>query len=341
MPASTPPVVSSYRPQWPAMAAALAADLYARLGPLAARIEHIGSTSIPGMAAKDVLDLQVSTTDLDAAAEAFDAPLHDLGFERTRYERDHVPAGRPDRPEQWAKRLWSRRDHPAGEVNLHVRLCGSPNERLALLFRDWFRAHPAAIAAYAGFKRSLAVMSAGLGDYTDTKDWVVDVVIVAAEEWAAATGWQVPEPLVRRLAGRVLVVDAAARVLLLHGLDPARRSEPYWFTVGGGAKPGESLAEAAARELGEETGITVAAADLGQPIRHEFTEFSFNGRRFLQEQDLYLLRVESAAVSTDGLQDEEAAVVTGHRWWSIAKLESTSETFYPVDLPSLLRDLTT
>lgn len=322
------------------MAAALIADLYAGLGPLAARIEHIGSTSIPGMAAKDLLDLQVSTTDLDAAAEAFDAPLHDLGFERTRYERDHVPAGRPDRPEQWAKRLWSRKNHPAGDVNLHVRLLGSPNERLALLFRDWFRAHPAAIAAYAGFKQSLAAMSTGIGDYTDAKDWVVDVVIVAAEEWAAATGWQVPEPAIRRLAGRVLVVDAATRVLLLHGFDPARRGEPYWFTVGGGAKPGESLAEAAARELREETGITAAAADLGQPVRHEITEFPFDGRQFIQEQDFYLLRIESADVTADGLEDEEAAVVTGHRWWSIAELESTTESFYPADLPSLLRDLT-
>ena len=58
----------------------------------------------------------------------------------------------------------------------------------------------------------------------------------------------------------MLVIDADDRVLLLHGFDPARPGEPYWFTIGGGAKPGESLADAAARELLEESGISASAA---------------------------------------------------------------------------------
>src|SRR5712691_1885849 len=193
-------VVAEYDPGWPARAAALIAALSSRLGPLAARIEHIGSTSIPGMAAKDLIDLQVSTPDLAAVEAEFDPPLRKLGFALTPYRRDHVPAGRPDSPDLWVKRLWSRSGHPDGPVNLHVRAAGSANERLALLFRDWFRAHPDAVPAYAGFKQSLAVLvevaeQAGglddaLGAYTDTKDWVVDVVIAAAEPWAAAAGWR-------------------------------------------------------------------------------------------------------------------------------------------------------
>jgi 8-oxo-dGTP pyrophosphatase MutT (NUDIX family) len=148
--------------------------------------------------------------------------------------------------------------------------------------------------------------------------------------------------LVRRQAGRVLVVDADGRLLLLRGFDPAGREPPYWFTVGGGARPGESLAEAAARELGEETGIIASAGDLGEPIWHEVAEFGFEGRRFRQEQDFFLLRVGVAgngapAVSTDGLDNEEAAVVLGHRWWTLAELESTDEPFYPAELPNLLR----
>lgn len=184
------PVVVAYRADWPDRAAGLIALLSDRLGPLAARIEHIGSTSIPGMAAKDLIDLQASTPDLDAVPAMFDEPLRELGFTMKPYTHDHVPAGKPDDTQKWRKRLWSRgADHPGGPVNLHVRKIGSPNERLALLFRDWFRTHPDAIGAYGGFKQALAAMARGIDDYTETKDWVVDVVIAAAEPWAAATGW--------------------------------------------------------------------------------------------------------------------------------------------------------
>jgi GrpB-like predicted nucleotidyltransferase (UPF0157 family) len=184
-----PIAVVPYQPGWPERAAALAAELRERLGPLAGRVEHIGSTSIPGMAAKDILDMQVSVAGLDAAAAAFTAPLAALGFESLPYGHDHIPAGLTDDPERWAKRYWRRRGRQ-GDVNLHVRRTGSPNERLALLFRDWFRAHPGAVPGYAKFKRELATDVADVGRYTDIKDPVVDVVISVAEEWAAATGWR-------------------------------------------------------------------------------------------------------------------------------------------------------
>jgi GrpB-like predicted nucleotidyltransferase (UPF0157 family) len=179
-----------YTGDWPARAASLIATLQDQLGARAERIEHIGSTAIPGMAAKDVLDLQISVMSLDDAAREFDQPLAALGFRRTPYERDHVPAGWPDDGREWIKRLWARRDHPDGDVNLHVRLVGSPNERLALLFRDWFRAHPEAAPAYAAFKRSLAAAVPDIATYSDVKDPVVDLVITMAGTWASATGWQ-------------------------------------------------------------------------------------------------------------------------------------------------------
>jgi len=147
-----------------------------------------------------------------------------------------------------------------------------------------------------------------------------------------------PDVITRR-AGRVLVIDAGGRVLLLHGFDPAKPEEPYWFTIGGGAQPGESLAEAAARELREETGIRAQADELGEPVWHEVTDFSFDGTSYRQEQDFFQLRIGSAVVLTDGLDDEEAAVIDGHRWWTVDELESTSESFYPRELPRLLRDL--
>ena len=143
----------------------------------------------------------------------------------------------------------------------------------------------------------------------------------------------------QRQAGRVLVIDGGGRLLLLHGFDPARPDQSYWFTVGGGAEPGESLAQAAARELREEAGLAAQPADLGDPVWHEVAEFSFQGTSYRQEQDFFLLRVSSPEIRADGLDDEEAAVIDGHRWWTPAELEATTEPYYPAGLPALLRSL--
>jgi len=184
-------VVVDADPGWPGRAELVLAGLRAQLGTDVLRAAHIGSTSIPGMAAKDVLDLQLSVGSLAVCdGGAWDHTLSGLGLVRTPYEQDHVPAGSGDLPERWTKRLWSRRGYPGGDdVNLHVRVAGSPNERLALLFRDWFRAHPAAVPGYAQFKRVLAANTPDIGVYADVKDPVVDLIIGLAEEWATATGW--------------------------------------------------------------------------------------------------------------------------------------------------------
>ena len=87
-------VLVPYDPAWPDRAAALVAGLRDVLGRRARRIEHIGSTAIPGRAAKDVIDLQVSVGDLESAARDFDDQLRSKGFRRVPYETDHIPAGR-------------------------------------------------------------------------------------------------------------------------------------------------------------------------------------------------------------------------------------------------------
>lgn len=189
-PHTAPVEVVPYDDRWPGRAAAELTTLHAALDPLVRHADHIGSTAVPGMAAKNVLDLQLSVADLDAAAASFAAPLARLGYSRLPYERDHVPAGDSSDPALWVKRYWRRRDHPNGDVNLHVRVAGSPNERLALLFRDWLRAHPMAVAAYARFKAELARAVVGLDVYTEIKDPVVDLVVAAAAEWAIDTAWR-------------------------------------------------------------------------------------------------------------------------------------------------------
>ena len=181
-------VISAPDPTWAARASILIATLRAALGARALRIDHIGSTAIPGMDAKDVFDIQVSVMDLADAQAHFDQPLRELGFVGFPIGQDHVPAGRSDDPALWTKQFWARRG-TGEDVNLHVRVSGSPNERLALLFRDWMCAHPQAVIAYSTIKRSLAAAIPDLDTYTEVKDPIVDLVIVTAEEWAVETGW--------------------------------------------------------------------------------------------------------------------------------------------------------
>src|SRR2546421_12914057 len=109
---------------------------------------------------------------------------------------------------------------------------------------------------------------------------------------------QVPEPApIRRRTARVLPVDPAGRVLLLHGWDPHHPERPFWFTIGGAAEDGESLRDAAARELYEETRISVDPAQLGEPIAEQAIEFSWGGHRILQDQGFFAVLGTSAEVS--------------------------------------------
>ena len=145
------------------------------------------------------------------------------------------------------------------------------------------------------------------------------------------------EPLTARTAARVLLVDAAGRVLLFSGFDPARPGHRYWFTPGGGLDPGETMADGAARELAEETGLVVAPAALGEPVWHETMEYPFDGVRYRQEQDFFLVRVPSWEVDVSGFDAIKRASVDGHRWWTLPELTATTERFYPSGLVDLLR----
>jgi 8-oxo-dGTP pyrophosphatase MutT (NUDIX family) len=146
-------------------------------------------------------------------------------------------------------------------------------------------------------------------------------------------------PPTPRRAARVLLINGANRLLLFRGFDPIRPEVRWWFTAGGGLDPQESVAEGAVRELFEETGLRIDVAELGEPVWHQVTEFSFGAVRYLQEQDFFLVRVASWEVVTSGFDPMERESIEGHRWWSVEELERTEELFYPRELPALLRGL--
>jgi GrpB-like predicted nucleotidyltransferase (UPF0157 family) len=178
--------IVDYDPTWPDQFEQLAAGLRRHLGDGVLGIDHIGSTAVPGLAAKDIIDLQVtvaSLADADRLAPAFQG----AGYVLTPYRLDHRPAGDPSDSGAWEKRLWQS---PPGarRVNAHVRVAGWPNQRYALLFRDYLRAHPGAAAAYARLKRGLSErFGDDLAAYTELKDPVCDVIVAAAEDWASAS----------------------------------------------------------------------------------------------------------------------------------------------------------
>jgi GrpB-like predicted nucleotidyltransferase (UPF0157 family) len=180
--------IREYDQGWPDAFRDAASLLRMTLGESVDRIDHIGSTSVPGLASKDVIDIQVSVqrdNDLDSVART----LEDAGWARYSVSSDHVVPGLP--PSELAWRKGFLREPPGyRRVNVHVRLVGQPNQRYPLLFRDYLRAHPHNAQAYATIKKDLAlILPDDLDRYTDVKDAACDLIYFAAEAWAQSTGW--------------------------------------------------------------------------------------------------------------------------------------------------------
>jgi GrpB-like predicted nucleotidyltransferase (UPF0157 family) len=177
--------VVDYRPGWVAEFNALAADLREALGNGVVGIDHTGSTSVPGLPAKDCIDVQVrvATIDEPQVVALFDA----IGF-RCRPEpwnHSEASAGREYRKLVFAPPVGAR------SCNVHVRESGGGNARYALLFRDFLRADDSARRAWGAFKQRLAISVPDLMDYGQIKAPATEVLMAAAERWAADVGWSV------------------------------------------------------------------------------------------------------------------------------------------------------
>lgn len=179
-----------YRPSWAAEFQALEQELHPAVAPFVSRLDHIGSTAVPGLAAKDVLDVQLTVVDF-SCTEVLSQGLRPLGYElRPSITHDHLPPGESD-PGRWEKRYF-RETGNKRRTHIHVRRAGAPNWRYALLFRDYLRAHPLAAAAYGEFKYRLMALHGQdetLENYVHLKDPVFDLILYAAEAWAREVGW--------------------------------------------------------------------------------------------------------------------------------------------------------
>ncbi|MEM7118816.1 MAG: GrpB family protein [Chloroflexota bacterium] len=179
-----------YNPNWPREFQEIGRSLRAQVGDLALRIDHIGSTSVPGLAAKDKIDMQMTVAEL---SEAVRQRLLLAGYQQHLAKRDHPPAGTDLPADQWEKLLFTE---PVGQrlTNLHVRVAGRANQRYPLLFRDYLRADPVAAGSYRLIKQALAQQHPHDQEaYYDVKDPVTDLIMQAAERWAVMEGWVLGE----------------------------------------------------------------------------------------------------------------------------------------------------
>ena len=182
------PALVDPRPSWATAGARLAARASAAAG--GARVDHIGSTAIPGMSAKDVIDLQLTVPSLQIADELA-GRLANVGFPALPgFDRDE-PHPPDDDPDSWRKRLHANAD-PGQSVNLHVRVKDSPGWRWALLFRDWLRVDPEIAAEYLKLKRLVArahVDDPSSAGYAVAKEPWMAAVYPGGLAWAERTGW--------------------------------------------------------------------------------------------------------------------------------------------------------
>lgn len=176
-------------PTWGEQAQRIVARLRTACGHRALRVDHIGSTAVPGLAAKDVIDAQVTVASLEVADELREA-LTAAGYPRL--EAITSDTAHTADAADWEKRVHASAD-PGRPTNVHLRVDGRPNQRFALLFRDWLRADASARDEYLAVKRKAADAGPSTAaEYAEGKEpWLRDAY-PRALAWADETGWEIP-----------------------------------------------------------------------------------------------------------------------------------------------------
>ncbi|MCX8562362.1 dephospho-CoA kinase [Mycolicibacterium mucogenicum] len=199
VPATVAPAVVSYDETWPEQARRIVARLNTTCGHRAVRVDHIGSTAVPGLDAKDVIDIQVTVPSLEVADELTDLLLA-AGYPRIAditedVAKDDARSAVAEFDHTDDKTLWQKRFHasadPGRPTNVHIRVNGWPGQQFALLFPAWIAANPEERVEYLALKHdAMAAAPASSGEYADAKEpWLVGAYR-RAWAWADETGWR-------------------------------------------------------------------------------------------------------------------------------------------------------
>ena len=142
-----------------------------------------------------------------------------------------------------------------------------------------------------------------------------------------------------RLTARVLLLDPEARILLMKGRLPGRPDGPaFWYSIGGGVEEGETLLQAAAREIVEETGLTDAV--LGPTVwRDEVILRDIDHEKRLFRQYYVVAHTAGGDPSREGWLPHEKRLTDDMRWWTLGELRLTDDTVYPIGMVVLLADV--
>lgn len=135
------------------------------------------------------------------------------------------------------------------------------------------------------------------------------------------------------------MADPKGRVLLFSAQEEG--GERWWFTPGGGVHRGETVQAAGVRELFEETGFTFTEAELGPVVATSSSHWfaGESGKLYLGAHSFFFVQVTDASLNTDGQEDLERSMITGHRWWSVADLRTATEWIAPPGLADLMARL--
>lgn len=146
-----------------------------------------------------------------------------------------------------------------------------------------------------------------------------------------------------RHGARVVVIDPDGRVLLFRLVDVDEHQPPViWVTPGGGVEEGEAFAEAARRELREETGIDITLDELGAAVATTSGEWVWRDQTIDDTTHLFAWRVDDMVeIDVAGHTEEEQRFVTGWRWWTADEIDAADEVIYPANLSTLVRALAT
>ncbi|WP_206615743.1 dephospho-CoA kinase [Rhodococcus xishaensis] len=196
---TVPPTLRAADPEWATQGERLVERLRAVCGERTIRVDHVGSTAVPGLDARDLIDVQITVPDL-AAADGLNEPLAAAGFPpladvtRDQPKPAYGVGGEAD-PALWDKRTHGGAD-PARPVRIDLRVDGWPGQRFALLLRDWLRADAQARAEFLELKRGAAAkaaVDAGDGNpavvYSDLLAPWFDLGYRRAWAWAESSGW--------------------------------------------------------------------------------------------------------------------------------------------------------
>ena len=139
-----------------------------------------------------------------------------------------------------------------------------------------------------------------------------------------------------RTAARVILLDDRDRILLFRGIDSTRAdATSWWFTPGGGLEPGETMREAALREVFEETGTMLDS--VAGPVYEQQIDLVFEGVPLHQREQFFVAHIGQLDVSQVGWTELEKRTMLESRWWTLEMLEATTETVYPAVLAQLFR----